>query len=97
MEDFRQFATSVAEAIRGLQAAEIAQARVLRAIIASHPDPDALREAWRRYAAPSIADASLSVATDPQRQAVHQALADALAQWDGYLAHDLPRRGQSRD
>lgn len=78
-------------AVRDLQAGQIAQARVLRALIASHPDPDAMREAWRRYAAPSIAGAGISQATEPARRAVHDAMSQALADWDERLARDLLR------
>lgn len=79
------------EAIRNLQAGQIAQARVLRAIIASHPLPLALQDAWREYAAPSIADVELSKIADPSRRAIHDALALALSDWDAYLARDSAR------
>lgn len=76
-------------AIRDLQAAQIAQSRVIRAIIASHPAPDALREAWHRYASPAIAEASTAQIADPERHAVHSALAQAMSDWDARLERDL--------
>lgn len=76
------------QAIRELQAGQIAQTRVLKAIIASHPDRDALREAWRRLSSASIADAALSSAADPSRRAIFEALTAALQDWDSRLAED---------
>ena len=78
------------EAVRHLQANQIAQSRVLRALIASHPNPKALREAWSRYVSPSLADASLSRVSDPGREPVHSAMLEALQDWDERLASDLP-------
>lgn len=89
MEEIEAF-KGIVGAIRNLQAAQIAQTRVLRALIASHPDPDAMREAWRRYSSGSIADASLAKTTDPERLAVHEAMAEALQAWDARLEQDLP-------
>ncbi len=86
---------SIAEAIIGLQAGQIAQARMLRAIISSHPDHEALRHAWHSFVAPSIAEAELSKISDPRRRAMHEALSQALADWDEYLARDSSR-GESR-
>jgi len=87
MELFEQ---AVAEALRGLQAGQIAQARMLRAIISTHPDPGALREAWRGFSAASIAEASLSAISDPKRREMHEALARAIRDWDERLERDLP-------
>lgn len=87
----RQALESLIEAIRNLQAGQTAQGRVLRAIIASHPDPAALQHAWRAYAAPSIADAELSKIADPNRRAIHEALALAFSDWDACLARDSTR------
>lgn len=77
--------------IRQLQAGQIAQARVIRALIASHPDPDAMRRAWHAYASPSIADAGLAKLGDPSRLEAHQAVADAIQDWDERLEQDLRR------
>lgn len=81
---------ALAETIRQLQAGQIAQARMLRAIISSHPNPAGLREAWRRFSSPSIAEASMSAISDPGRRAMHDALSLAMKDWDGRLERDLP-------
>lgn len=80
---------AIADAIIGLQAGQIAQARMLRALIASHPRPVALRDAWNRFSAPSIANAEASRAIDPARATVHAALARELEDWSRRLAQDL--------
>ena len=80
----------IAEALRYLQAGQIAQTRMLRAIISTHPDGDALRAAWRNFSAPSIADAELAKISDPAQRAVHADLLEALQAWGERLERDLP-------
>ena len=79
----------IAEAIRGLQAGQIAQARMVRALISSHPDPDALRAAWHHYAAPSAADAATAKVLDPKRAQMHEAVSEAIQAWNDRLDADL--------
>lgn len=86
---------AIAEAIIGLQAGQVAQTRMLRAVISSHPNPVALRKAWRSFSAPSIADAEVSKISEPSRFPMHDALLQALQDWDAYLDRDLSR-GASR-
>jgi len=81
----------IADAIRGLQAGQIAQTRVLRALIASHPDPDAMRAAWLRYSSVSASDAATAKVLDPQRSAIHEANEQAIADWSQRVAQDLRR------
>jgi hypothetical protein len=81
----------IAEAIRGLQAGQIAQARVLRALIASHPDPDAMRAAWLAFSSVSASDAATSKVLNPQRAAIHQANEEAIADWTRRVEQDLRR------
>lgn len=81
----------ITEAIRNLQASQIAATRMIRAIISTHPDPVALRKAWQSYASPSIVEAEIRKASDPDRLAIHQALLQALKDWDGRLDRDLPK------
>lgn len=76
--------------IRGLQAGQIAQTRMLRAIISTHPDPAALRQAWASYSVPSVTDAALEKAANPDRVALQEALLQALADWSRRLEGDLP-------
>lgn len=80
----------ILEVIRSLQANQIAQSRVLRAIISTHPDPDALRAAWRNFSVPSVVEAELAKVSDPARVAVHGDLLDALQAWTERLERDLP-------
>lgn len=81
----------IAEAIRGLQAAQISNTRMLRAIISSHPNPDALKEAWHRFSSTSIADVEMQIAADPARRKMHEALGEALTDWSKRLEQDLPK------
>jgi hypothetical protein len=87
MEDF---VAQVTNAIRDLQAGQIAQTRMLRAVISTHPNADGLRRAWREFSAPSIVEAELAKTTDPTRRAMHEALLLALKDWDDRLERDLP-------
>lgn len=82
--------SSLVEVINGLQAGQIAQARMLRAIISSHPNPAALRAAWHRFAGAPMADAAASKVLDPRRAAAHHALVQALQDWTDRLEADLP-------
>lgn len=85
-----EFFARIAETLRDLQAARIAQARMLRSLIASHPNPDALREAWLRFSSASISDASTSKALNPELQAIDEALLLALKDWGDHLEEDSP-------
>lgn len=82
---------AIADAIRGLQAGQIASTRMLRAIISTHPDPDALRKAWFRYCDAPLASAATSKVIDPARESAHSALVQALQDWTDRLGVDLPR------
>lgn len=98
MEDeAMEFARQIGDAIRGLQAGQIAQTRMLRALISTHPNPDALREAWTGFAAGPSAAAATSKVIDPGRAAMHEALARALDDWTRRLEEDLPKRGPRQD
>lgn len=92
-ENWMEFAGQIEDAIRGLQAGQIAQTRMLRAIISTHPAPDALREAWKRFHAGPAASAATSKVIDPRRAAMHEALAQSLDDWTRRLEEDLPKRG----
>ena len=83
--------TSLRDAINGLQAGQIAQARMLRALISTHPNPDALREAWTQFCGGPMASAATSKVTDPDREPAHQALVQALQDWTHRLERDLPK------
>jgi len=85
-EELEMAFEEIAKALRELQAGQIAQTRVLRALIASHPDPDAL---WHRYSAPSAAEAATAKVLNPERSPVHAAVADALQAWNERLEADL--------
>lgn len=78
------------DVINGLQAGQIAQARMLRAIISTHPDPAALRKAWASYAGGPMASAATSKVIDPGREEAHQALVQAMQDWTERLERDLP-------
>lgn len=78
-------------AVRGLQANQIAQTRMLRALIASHPAPDALRLAWKAFSVPSAVDASLGRISDPSQATAHDAVAQAIRAWDARLERDLQK------
>lgn len=93
----QEFVERMIESVRDLQAARIAQARMLRALIASHPNPDALREAWHRFSSPSISDASTSRVLNPERQAIHDAMLLAMKDWGDRLAADLPPPSPPRE
>lgn len=82
----------VSEAIRGLQAGQIAQGRILRALISSHPNPEALRAAWHRYYGGPVASSSVSKVTDPAREVMHDAVLQAMRDWDRRLEEDLRGR-----
>lgn len=88
-EELEMAFEEIAKALRDLQAGQIAQTRVLRALIASHPDPDALRAAWHRYSSPSAADAATAKVLNPERSPVHAAVAEALQAWNERLEADL--------
>lgn len=83
----------LAETLRYLMASNIAQARVLRALIASHPNPVAVRGAWLRYGSPSAADAAMKRITDPSREAMQAEIQQCLKDWSERLEADLPPRG----
>ncbi|WP_164087191.1 hypothetical protein [Stenotrophomonas maltophilia] len=82
----------VAEAIRGLHAEQIAQGRVLRALISSHPNPEAMRKAWARFAAGPASDAAMSKVLQPERIAIYEANEQAIADWTRRVEEDLARR-----
>lgn len=84
-----EFATLVGETFCDLQASHIAMTRMLRAIIATHPDPKALRDAWHRYAAMPVVEAEIQKAADPSKMVATQALLDELQQWNSILEEDL--------
>jgi hypothetical protein len=90
-EDLELAFASIGEALRGLQANQIAQTRLLRAMLKTHPDPESMRAAWRDFSAPLIADAEMSKAGDPGRLAAHQARLEALREWDARVQDDLAR------
>ena len=76
----------VSDALRGLQANMTAQALVLKALIATHPDPSALLDEWRRRSSAAQASVSLGAVTDAQRRPAYDALSQALQQWEARLA-----------
>lgn len=81
------------DTVRELQAQQIAQSRMLRALIASHPAPDALRLAWSAFSVPSLVDTSLARISEPDRALIHDAIADAIQAWTARLERDLGTRG----
>ena len=90
-EDLNEAFEGIVEAIRDLQAGQIANTRLLRAIISSHPDPAALREQWNRFSSTSAADVEMQIAADPARRKTREALVRALKDWSERLDQDLRR------
>lgn len=80
------------EAVRQLQANQIADALMIRAIIASHPDPDCLHAHWDAFYAKALSEFGLSKAAEPHRALVHQACADAATRWNLQIDEDTARR-----
>ena len=73
-------------AVRGLQAECNAQAQMLMALISSHPDQDALRQAWDARIAASMAMAATQKAAAPERAAVYERLIQGMQRWTDRLA-----------
>lgn len=69
----------LAEVISELQAAQIAQSRVLQALIETHPAPKALKETWLRYGSPVAASAATDAAM--KDRAADRALLYHLDRW----------------
>jgi len=83
------FKDRVTETLRYLMAEDVARTRLLRALVSTHPDPAAMRDAWLRYSANLQSNAALAATLDPKRRAVMQAELEAFARWTSYLAEDL--------
>ncbi len=87
----KQWVQDVSETLSDLQAARIAQATMLEAMIISHPNPKKLREAWERLAAPRIAAASESKAISDHALRTNEDLLYYFQNWTGKLDTYHPR------
>jgi len=79
------------EIIRYLQAGQIAQARVLRALISTHPEPEWMRRAFARYSSDLWMQEYLLSQSEPERAPAHAAIAQAIEDWRSRLERDLPK------
>jgi hypothetical protein len=87
----------LADAILALQAGQIAQTRMLRALIASHPAPEALRLAWEAFAIPTLTANAVHRIGGTRPPKIHDAVETAMREWSERLAADLPPREPRRD
>lgn len=71
--------------IGALQAAQIAQATMLQAMISSHPNPSALRQRWAELVPPRAAEAVQEKASGAPGHFTNHFLLEAFQDWTGYL------------
>lgn len=91
------FMEQLIDAVSDLQAAGIANATIIEAIMISHPDPEALRRAWHDISSPRLAAISLSnVSRDGQRP-VDRYTVERLTTWGEKLDRYFPRPESRRE
>ncbi len=76
--------------VRKLICAQIANRRMIMALVASHPNPDVLRYEWNRNLAVSLLDSELSDIPEEQREGLRQGVGHQFDAWDDLLDVLLP-------
>lgn len=67
--------------------------RVLRAVVRSHPNPEALRDAWQEESSEALAHLGIRQVALDAADDVTQAYQKAFWQWTGLISEEAIRRG----
>ncbi|WP_443096797.1 hypothetical protein ACTT2I_05215 [Stenotrophomonas sp. PUT21] len=87
----KRWVEGVQETLSDLQAARIAQATLIEAMVISHPNPRGLREAWDRLAAARIADTAGKKAYSDHAKRTNEDLLYYFQNWTQKLEGYHPR------
>lgn len=67
--------------------------RVLRAVVRSHPNPEALRDAWQEESSEALAHLGIQQVALDAADDVTQAYQKAFWQWAGLISEEVNRGG----